>query len=393
MTDRLYPSLLIAQRLKENNPDIQIIFGGAHINATGTDVMENLELGKFVDACLMKESEETLPEYLNGGSPSGLICRDANGQVQQNEAVIPKFDLDDLPFPNLRDITNIPAYYTPYFSKGPMTTMMATRGCPYSCTFCDVPTNMGKKYRHRSAENLVEEILFHRKNSGVRNISFKDSIFNLRKNDTIELCELLLKKNIDINWVCNSRVDTFDPEMVKMMARAGCKVINFGVESMDTNVLNIMKKKNTLKGVRDSIQLCRDLGIATTAYYMVGNDGETYESYLNGLNKLMEENPTLASFSIATAYPGTQQYFEMISKGYLKDPKWYNDFDRTDKSGGYLELPNFSIEQQVSAAKISSRLFFYRFTKITDLLRHFFSIQFLILGFKFILRKNNQFEY
>ena len=129
MTDRLYASLLIAQKIKTLRPDIQVLFGGPHINATGDDVMNNLELGVHVDACLMNESEETLPAFLNGDSPPGLIYRASSGVVIQNPAVIPDSDLDNLAFPDLRDISNVPAYYTPFFKKGPMTTMMATRGC------------------------------------------------------------------------------------------------------------------------------------------------------------------------------------------------------------------------------------------------------------------------
>ena len=181
--------------------------------------------------------------------------------------------------------------------------------------------------------------------------------------------------------------------MVRIMASAGCKVINFGVESMDTDVLKLMNKKQTLAGVASSIKLCTDLGIATTAYYMVGNEGETYSSYLRGLGNLINENPTLALFSIATAYPGTDQYKAAVSKGYLKDPKWYNNFSQRKSANGYLELPGFTIEQQIKAAKMSTGRFFLRPSKILEVFSHFISPQFLLMGGKFLLRKNNQYEY
>lgn len=393
MTDRLYASLQIAQEIKEKAPNLSVVFGGAHINATGPDVMANLELGAYVDACFMKESEDTFVEYLNDGSPAGLIYRDDAGQVQQNPAVIPTFNLDDLPFPDMRDVSNVPAYYTPFFRHGPMVTMMATRGCPYTCSFCDVPTNMGKKYRHRSPENLVKEIQFHQKVSGVNNFSFKDSIFNLRRNDTMEFCELLLQKNIKINWACNSRVDTLREEVVQMMAKAGCRVINFGVESMNTDVLKLMNKKNTMDDIAKCITMCRSAGIASTAYYMVGNEGETQESYYQGLNQLIALNPTLASFSITTAYPGTEQYHHAVLNGALKNPEWYNDFAPTDNTGGYSDLPGFSVKEQQEAAKSSTAKFFFRPLKILEIYKHFFSIQFIKMGLRFVLRKNNQFEY
>jgi radical SAM superfamily enzyme YgiQ (UPF0313 family) len=94
MTNRLYTSLQIARGIKKAAPDVAVVFGGAHINATGPDVMANLELGAYVDACIMKESEESFVDYLNGNTPPGLIFRDDNGEVQQNPAIIPSFDLD-----------------------------------------------------------------------------------------------------------------------------------------------------------------------------------------------------------------------------------------------------------------------------------------------------------
>jgi anaerobic magnesium-protoporphyrin IX monomethyl ester cyclase len=274
-----------------------------------------------------------------------------------------------------------------------MTTMMASRGCPYTCSFCDVPSNMGKKHRHRSPENVVEEVLFHQQASGINNFSFKDSIFNLRKNDTIGFCELLLEKNININWVCNSRVDTLDADLVQIMAKAGCKVINFGVESMSTDVLKLMNKKNSIEMVSKSFKMCRDVKIATTAYYMVGNEGETMDSYFEGLDQLIAENPTLAGFSISTAYPGTEHYYKAVQAGVLKDPEWYNCFEKADSTGGYSELLGFTIEEQRQAAKNSTARFFFRPLKMLEILRHFFSLQFLVLGLRFLWRKNNHIEY
>lgn len=395
MTDRLFSSLLISQKLKEKNPNVKTLLGGAHINATGMEVMSELELGRYIDVSFTKESESTILQYISGDAPEsipGLVYRDKSGEVKMNPPVIPTSNLDELPFPDLGDIANVPAYFTPFFKKGPMTTMMATRGCPYTCSFCDVPTTMGKKYRTRSPENLIDEILFNKTRYSINNFSFKDSIFNLNNKNTTEFCELLLKKNLKINWVCNSRVDTIKHEMAKLMARSGCRVINFGVESLDPNVLALMNKRNTLEEIKRSIELIRKTGIASTAYMMVGNEGETYQSYMDGLRELMKLNPTLIGISITKAYPGTQLYQESLSKGLLKDAKWYHNFEKQDNGGGYLDLPSFAIKDQIKAAKESYKIFYFRLSKIIKLLYHSFSLQFIIFGIKFAFHKNSQHE-
>ncbi len=310
-----------------------------------------------------------------------------------NPPVIPTSNLDNLPFPDLRDIKNIPAYFTPFFSKGPMTTMMATRGCPFSCSFCDVHANMGKKYRTRSPENLIDEIMFHKKASVVNNFYFKDSIFTLHKENTIEFCELSIKKNLKINWICNSRVNTMDSELAKLMARSGCKIINFGVESMDPAVLEFMKKKVQFEEVKKCLYLCRKAGIATTAYMMVGSEGETYQSYMNGLKELIKLNPTLGSFSVTKAYPGTQLHREALSKGLLKDAKWYNNFEKQNGEAGHLNLPDFPVKEQQKTAKESYEFFYFRPFKVIELLRIFFSFQFVVLGVKFVLRNRLLFPF
>lgn len=394
MTDRLFPSLLIAQKIKESPPNIiKIMLGGAHVNSVRDEVMTDIPLAKYIDACFVGESEDSIVRYVSGeapGSVPGLIYRDESGKIKAVPHVIPVADLDDLPFPDLRDIRNVSAYYTPYFNRGPMTTMMATRGCPFSCKFCDVHTNMGRSYRTRSPENLINEIIYQKKTSSVNNFYFKDSIFNLHKRNTIEFCELLLKHRLKISWICNSRVDSLDPEMAALMSRSGCKVINFGVESLDPSVLKWMNKKNRLDDVRKTFEICRSVNIATTAYMMVGSEGETYENYMNGFKELLKLKPTLAVFSVTTAYPGTELYREALQKDLLKDAKWYYNVESTE--GGHLALPAFSIEEQKKASKESYRMFFFRISKIAELLCRFFSFQFLVSGTKFVFRIKRQFQ-
>jgi radical SAM superfamily enzyme YgiQ (UPF0313 family) len=395
-TDNLETSLAIAAAVKSRSPATTIVLGGPHINSTGAETMAEPALGRNIDYSFVRESEHSFLEFMSRvplERVPGLVYRDAGGILRSNRPEPLNVPLDTLPFPDLRDVVNVSAYRSPFFRGGKTVTMMSSRGCPYNCKFCDVHQNMGKKYRLRSPENIVEEIIFHRQTIGVRNVIFKDSIFNLDLDHTVAFCELLIRKNLRIHWMCNSRTSNIDEALVKLMAASGCRTISFGVESLDPVFLQKMGKQNSVENIKHCFAICRSKGINTLAYMMVGCEGETYASNRASFDELLRLNPTFAEFAVSTLYPGTELYRESLEKGFLKNPRWYLAFGPGRREGGYLSLPDFPVPEQVRASKESYRRFYFRPGKILEILLKFMSIALLRTMMTFLLLQRKRHEF
>ncbi len=251
----------------------------------------------------------------------GVTFRD-NGHITSTEQGEWFTDLDSLPFPD-RDTVPYFKYSEAWYSRKPFINMTTSRGCPYRCTFCLWPGTMeGRKHRYRSLENVMDEIRYTIDRYGVREINFDDSTFTTRKSRVIEFCQQLRDNKFDILWVCNGRVDNVDDEMLREMKASGCKMIRYGVESGDPEVLKKIKKGYTLEQVREAFKLTRKHGIMIQAGFMFGFPYDTRESVEATLQLSKELTPDQVQFSIAMAYPGTPLYDEAVENDWLIAKSW-----------------------------------------------------------------------
>ncbi|MEM4716970.1 MAG: radical SAM protein [Candidatus Caldarchaeum sp.] len=218
-------------------------------------------------------------------------------------------DLDTLPFP-ARDLLNHHAYQS-YYRKNygyTMTSMVASRGCPFSCDFCWRP-DYGRVYRVRSPQNIVMEMDEVRNKWGYERIWFADELFIASKKHVIELCEEIVKQRVDVMWECLSRVDLFDAEVAKAMKKAGCYKVIFGLESGDDYVLsNLMNKRIKVAQSISAVKTAKKAGLQVGAFFILGYPGETSETMLRTI-KLASSLP-LDYFSMTIPYPlpGTGLY-------------------------------------------------------------------------------------
>ena len=128
--------------------------------------------------------------------------------------------------------------------------MMLSRGCPFKCTFCDAPITMGTKLRFWSTPRVIADIRHYVEKYGVTNFVFKDSTFTAKKKWAYEFCQALVDSGLKIKWRCNTRVNLVEPPLLELMKKAGCYVINFGVESGSPEILKRIKKEVDLAGGR-----------------------------------------------------------------------------------------------------------------------------------------------
>ena len=239
-------------------------------------------------------------------------------------SVQPVENLDSLPYPDW-SLFNLNKYsYSPALNKKPVTVMLSSRGCPYSCCFyCPYPGNSGRKARFRSPENVAEEMEYLKNNFGIRAIDFRDPIFTLNKERILKFIQELTKRKMDLIWSCETRVDCLDENLLKLMHGAGLRHINIGVESASSEVL----KKSSRLPIELShqnkiIEFCRKQGISVAAFYIIGMDGDTKESVLATIDYAKSLNTLVAQFTISTPYPGTGFFEKIKSEGKIKTFDW-----------------------------------------------------------------------
>ncbi|MFH1444979.1 MAG: radical SAM protein [Nanoarchaeota archaeon] len=364
MTPQIVNTLKICKTVKEKNINIKICLGGSHVNSVGEEIFE---FTNDVDFLITGEGEYTfldLVKNLNGdyGKVKGLIYR-KDGKIKVNEKMEPIKNLDELPFPDF-SLVDLNQYKSPYVENYPMIPMIASRGCPYNCSFCDAYRTHGRVLRKRSPKNIVDEIEYNKKRFGVGHVAIKDSTLILDKKWVHEFCDDLMERNLKITWNCNSRVDNLDAELLKKLKKAGCMMLAFGVESGSQTVLNNIRKQTTLQQVREAFKMTKSAGLKTYGFFMIGNPGDNPVRVRKTIDFAKELNPDLVAFHITEAYPGTEIYEQGLKDKTLSDSKWYmhgmNEYVGIVPMSACLEYPDLTKEQQQVFLKMAYREFYMR---------------------------------
>jgi anaerobic magnesium-protoporphyrin IX monomethyl ester cyclase len=297
------------ERIKSLNPEVRSIVFGSH-----PTFMPNFCLKETaVDFIVLREAEATIRELLGAlrdgtdtTSIQGLGYRAEDGSPVLTEAR-PLMDLDELTIPDRCLLPKDVTYFNPVVKRLPYTTMQTSRGCPARCIFCTAPTFYGNKYRFRSAENVLEE-LRQLQAAGYRQVIFRDETFTAHHRRTVEICEGMLREGMDLRWIANGRVDMVDVELMKLMKRAGCHMLKFGVETADDEMLKVYRKGTTCQQAEEALTRAHEVGLATHTHIIFGGPGETRETISNTMEFIRRMNPTTASFGIVTPYPGTELF-------------------------------------------------------------------------------------
>ncbi len=306
--DSIADDMACLDRVKAAFPQLPIAVFGYYPTAFPETVLQNARL----DFILRGEPEAVLSQYLSamgGAQPvdsiPGLAGRRSDGTLFANaEQRMDK--LEDLPFPDysLVDIRN----YSEALLGGPCGAILSARGCPYQCSYC-TPT-FGRRLVMRSPESVVAEMQSLIA-AGAKVIRFLDDTFTCNRKRVIEICKLILDRNMRIQWTCLSRVDTLDKEMLAWMKRAGCARILLGVESYSEKVLDYLKKGVNPKTVNTRLQLIRDAGIESWGFLLLGAPVETEEEFEKTHRGIMESPLDFISINILTPYQGTA-FFEQV---------------------------------------------------------------------------------
>jgi radical SAM superfamily enzyme YgiQ (UPF0313 family) len=227
-------------------------------------------------------------------------------------------DLDILPFPP-RELTPYKKYNTVVGTESYSTTIIGSRGCPYHCTFCH--TAGGKVVRMRSIDKILEEIQACL-NLGIKEFLFFDETFTLDRKRIFEFCNRVISQKLEISWDARCRVDLVDPEMLRLMKKAGCQRIQFGVESGNKRVLEVLKKGFHPEQAMTAIRATKKAGIAAYADFMIGNPGETSEEINETIAFARKLAPDYVHYSITIPLPFTALYYEALEKDIISEDYW-----------------------------------------------------------------------
>lgn len=299
---------------KKEQPDSKIIAGGPHPTVMTEHTLK--EIG--ADVCVVGEGEETLPELVSGSQPENTPGAAAlfGDEIRFGPPRAPIQYLDPLPFPDF-PLFDTKKYIDSWFSLDGVSprsrgvNIIATRGCPFSCAFCQPTLRriFGNTVRRHSPEYIAELVGSLVSKFRINSFMFEDDTFTLDRDWCAAVCGALASEHPGIYWGCNAHVRTLDREMLETLKAGGLRKIFIGIESGAQRVLDdIYKKGFRLEEAAEKIKTAKELGLKIHAYFMLGAPTETENEIVSTIKFAVKSGLDEASFNIASPLPGTDLY-------------------------------------------------------------------------------------
>lgn len=338
----------IAAGVKAALPNVVTVVGGAHVSAAPE---RTLTAFPSFDYGIAGEGETAFFEMLDrlerGASVAdvaGVAWRD-DARVTANPRAPYIDDLDALPTPAWDLLPDFPHRFQPTlfgYPRTPVATLITSRGCPFTCVFCDRSTS-GRKGRLHGVERVVS-LCRELAERGARHILFLDDLFTVRKQRVVDLCHALIDARLDLTWSCNSHPNLLDLPTLQLMRRAGCWQIAYGIESGSQRVLDTVKREVRIPRMRETLRLTRAAGIRTKGYLMLGHPTETHESLRETEAFLRVAELDICQITKFTPYPGTPAYPTIHQHG-----EFCEDWERMNAMQ-FVFIPHGLTEAELEAA-------------------------------------------
>ncbi|MFZ5895732.1 MAG: radical SAM protein [Myxococcota bacterium] len=302
---------LVADLIKRHRPNAQVVIGGPHATPLGKEMLEH---HASIDLVCEGESDLTLLELVErmrrGESLAGVagtIYRDG-ARIQSGPPRESVANLDTLASPQ--------RYYDTHI-------LMTSRGCPWACTFCGAETSWGRGFRGHSVPYVLDALEQLLPRLRVKMVQVKDDTFTTNKKRVLELCRGIRARKLNFLWSCDTRVDVLNEELLREMRLAGCQRLSLGVESGSERILKEIDKKITKQEIIDAAQMAKKYGVHVRFYMMLGNRGETADSFRETLDFLSAAKPHQYIFSCLSIYPGTKDFHDAEAAGWLQREEYF----------------------------------------------------------------------
>jgi anaerobic magnesium-protoporphyrin IX monomethyl ester cyclase len=305
---------LVARTIKALHPGAHVVVGGPHATPLAREMLAH---HAEIDTVSVGESEVTFLELIErlearksvpGIAGTASRVGDRVEMAPERAAVE---ELDTIASPHDYFDTHI---------------VMTSRGCPWRCTFCGAEASWGRGYRAQSVPYVLDALEKAVARAPVKMIQIKDDTFTTNRKRVIALCRGIRERKLQFLWSCDTRVDVLNDDLLHEMRLAGCERLSLGVESGSQKILDAIDKKITVDEIVASTELAKKWGIKVRYYMMVGNRGETAETFGQTLAFLDRAKPHQYIFACLSVYPGTRDYDEAVKAGWL-DAEFYFERD------------------------------------------------------------------
>lgn len=314
-----------ARKVKEANPKCKLIVGGPHIDNLDKQILSHYP---FIDVASRGESEQTILDIVNGKpywEIPGITFRDKEGKAARTPDRTMSGDLDcfhydyslvwpqvqgwkDLEIPeDLQKLNSLP--------------IIASRGCPFRCSFCASNERWGKLYRALSPQELVGRLKELVLNYDIKYFRFYDALFTGDNKRIFDFCDLIEREGLKISFRIDVRVGT-DRQVLKRLREVGCEVVGFGVESGSDKILKRIRKGITRKQIEETIKICKDLDYWLIGFFMISLPDETMEDFRKTFELFKYFDETNLQFY--KVLPNTFIYQELKQKGEIDDEIWFD---------------------------------------------------------------------
>ncbi|KIL99571.1 Radical SAM domain protein [Paramagnetospirillum magnetotacticum MS-1] len=369
----------LIRRIKEVS-DVPVIIGGAHVSAVRERVLEET----VADFAMYGECETAILDFLVqlGGERDfakvpNLIRRTEECGLVANPATAMISELDDLPYPDFEAFEF--ERYNYYSAKA--LPIITSRGCPYKCNYCSVKLSMGRGFRKRNPESIVDEMEFWKKRYGIRRFEVNDDCFSLDLKRAEAICDLIIERKLGITYEMYNgiRADRVSEVLLRKMKASGCVFVSFGCESGDQEIVYNMGKKLKLEDVRNAVELTRKVGIRNSVNFIVGHRNETFEAFQRTLDFAASLPTDFVNFYNLVPYPGTEVYEWMKAEArqLIPDQEFLSRIGSRNFEPVY-ETDEFPRADRIRAMELGNALYektvlIYRFGRVAGTLAYLVS--------------------
>jgi len=327
--------LALLARIKATLPSVHVVV----IGPTAKVFPERVLREGQADLVLSSDDELLVPliaEHLLRGNAAAARegCQFLeNGTLQKQASAQKMKNLDFIDFPAYH-LLDFDRYKSDFFfgRKVRYMTVYTSKGCAYDCCYCPYPFGFGERFLYRSPDRVVADIERLVKEHGVEQICFRDQVFTVNKKHTTAICEQLIEKNLGIEWVCETRYDVVNLDLLALMHRAGCREVHYGLESADPEIFATVGKPGgpvSLERFEQAIAMTKRSGLRCHLHLILGLPGESWDSVRRTIAFLKRTRPHSVQTAILSPYPGTPLHAQLVAQGQLASTDWerYGGFE------------------------------------------------------------------
>ncbi|MDW7973269.1 MAG: radical SAM protein [Thermodesulfovibrio sp.] len=383
----LYDAYEVAKIVKSMDKNMVTVLGGIHTSLYPYEMINQ----EFIDFLVVGEGEETFADFLSKFGTDqmyyvkGMISKKKNGKYADIINNPPREliqELDKIPFPDRNLLLDKSIYRNLLIPHMKETIMISSRGCPYSCAYCQVS---GKKHRVRTPQNIVDEMEFV-SDQGYNYVDFFDDTMNIRKERVKEVCREIIRRGLQkkLRWKFRGVANLIDEEMVSLMKDSGCDMVYIGIESGSDRVLKSVNRVITTEHCRKAVELMKKYGIKVMGYFMIGLPGESEEEINQTIEFALSLPLDYIQVGIYIPIPNTRLYNGALDeiggdwfREYTKNP-WKNCKFR-------LHITKVSEQRLIKLQKLFYRRFYMRPSFILRRIREGYNGLSFRVGLKFFL--------